>query len=365
MNKKIKLFNPHIGTSEEKILKKILYSKFWASGSGIGYVKKFEDKFKNYIDSKSCVAVNSGTAALHLALSLCNIKNSEVILPSLSFISTANSVLYNNGKVKFAEIDPNTMCIDVKSIQNNITDKTKVILPVHFGGMPANLDEIRKLCKKNNLFLIEDAAHAAGATYKKKKIGLHGDFVCFSFHPVKNLAMPNGGAITINHKNYGFYEKSLKSNRWCGITNRSGFNYDVQTPGWNYYMNEFSAGIGLVQLNKLNKMNKKRKSIAKRYFKELNLSKKMSYDENCSYHLYWIQIKNRDKLMKLLLKNNIETGIHYNPIHKFSLYRKKISLPVTETIGKTILSIPIHSTLDSDDVSRVIKLINEYAKDYS
>ncbi len=364
MHKKIKLFDPQIGPDEEKILTKVLYSRFWASGSGIGHVKKFEDKFCRYVGAKSCVAVNSGTAALHLALSLCDIKDSEVIVPSLSFATTASSILYNGGKVRFAEVDPATMCIDVKSIKRNITAKTKAILPVHFGGMPANLDEIKGLCKKNKLYLIEDAAHAAGATYKGKKIGSHGNFVCFSFHPVKNLAMPGGGAITINQRDADS-QRLLQAKRWCGITDRKGYSYDVQTLGWNYYMNEFSAAMGIVQLQKLERMNKRRRHIAKRYSKEIDLSKKMPYDKDCSYHLYWIQVRDREKLVKALGRKNIETGVHYNPVHKFGLFRSKVSLPITEDAGRTILSVPIHPSLDDDDVSKIVQCINEAACDYS
>jgi len=264
MKKKIKLFDPVVGNEEEKALKKILHSGFWASGAGTGIVLEFEKKFNKYIGSKSCVAVNSGTAALHLALSLMNIKNREVIIPSLSFVSTAHAVVYNGGKPVFVDVDPETLCIDPKLIKKSITKKTRVVIPVHFGGMPCNLHEIQKICNQNNLSLVEDAAHASGTSYKNKKIGSHGNAVCFSFHPVKNLAMPTGGAITLNGKDSQVFNSFLKSDRWCGISNRRGSKYDVTSLGWNYYMNEFSATIGIEQLKKLDRMNSKRKKIVKR-----------------------------------------------------------------------------------------------------
>ena len=144
-----------------------------------------------------------------------------------------------------------------------------MILPVHFGGLASNIDKIQKICAKSKIFLVEDAAHASGSKFHGKKIGTHGSAVCFSFHPVKNLAMPTGGAITLNGQKNGEFKKILQSKRWCGISSRKGVEYDVSTLGWNYYMNEFSATIGLEQLKKLDRLNSKRKQIAKRYFNEI------------------------------------------------------------------------------------------------
>ena len=217
---KIKLFDPFIDYKEEQIIKKVLKSHFWASGTGTGNVLKFERFFRKYIGSNDCIAVNSGTSALNLALSLQNIKNKEVILPSLTFVSTVNAVIINGGIPIFVDIDPKTLCLDHSKIKKLISKKTGVILPVHFAGMPCNLDQISKICRNNNLVLVEDAAHAAGSSYKKKKIGKHGMAVCFSFHPIKNLAMPTGGLISINHKNHKKIRKTLESRRWCGIDNR-------------------------------------------------------------------------------------------------------------------------------------------------
>jgi len=217
------------------------------------------------------------------------------------------------------------------------------------------------ICKENNLNLVEDAAHAAGALYKNKKIGSHGDLVCFSFHPVKNLAMPTGGLISVNTKNHKKIQDDLKEKRWCGISNRKGASYDVKTIGWNYYMNEFSAAIGLVQLHKLDKLNKKRKKIAKLYYKEINLEDKMMYDEGCSYHLYWIRVKNQNNFRKQMNDVGIETGIHYRPIHTFTAYRKNTRLPITEKIGNEIVSLPIHPNLSEDETHRIINAVNNFS----
>jgi perosamine synthetase len=356
--KMIKLFDPHVGNDELNIINKILKSHFWASGAGTGLVKKFEDEFSNFVDSKTCIAVNSGTAALHLALSLFDIKNKEVILPALSFASTAHAIKYNGGIPKFVDISEDTLCIDPEEVKNNLNSKTGGIIPVHFGGFPANLSLLKKIAQ-NKIPIIEDAAHAAGTQFKKNKIGSHSSAVCFSFHPVKNLAMPTGGAITLNGKEWKKQDKRLRSLRWCGISNRQGNNYNVKEIGWNYYMNEFSAGIGLIQLKKLEKTNKRRLCIAKQYSKEIKIEKKMPYNENCSYHLFWIRVKNRNKFIKHMSKKGIEVGIHYKPIHQMSMYLQKRKLPITEKIGKEIVSIPIHPNLSEFEVTKIIKEVNK------
>ena len=225
--------------------------------------------------------------------------------------------------------------------------------------MASNITEISKLCREYNIHLVEDAAHAAGSSYKNKKIGSHGELTCFSFHPVKNLAMPTGGLISINRNDYKEVARILKEKRWCGITNRKGVDYDVKDIGWNYYMNEFSAAIGLVQLKKLDKTNKQRRNIAKKYSNEISLENKMPFDKGCSYHFYWIRVKNRTKFRKTLFKKGIETGIHYKPIHTFSFYKSKINLPITERIGNEIVSLPTHPNLTEENVEYIIKEINK------
>ena len=358
--KNIKLFDPVIDEREIKKVVKTLKSGFWASGAGGGQVHEFETKFKKFINSKSCVSVNSGTAALHLAASLCNIKGKEVILPSLSFVSTAHAIMYNGGTPVFADIDPNTLCINPEEIKKKISNKTKCIIPVHFGGIPADIKRIQKL-SSSRIMIIEDAAHACGSEFNGKKIGGHGDLVCFSFHPVKNLAMPTGGLISINNRNYKKMTEDLKSKRWCGISNRKHADYDVNKIGWNFYMNEFSAAIGLVQLEKIQKMNNIRKSIAKIYEKELNVFKKIPFTNTCAYHLYWICVRDRKFFRKKLLEKGIETGTHYKPIHQMSLYKKSVKLPITEKISKEIVTIPIHPNLANSQIDYIVKTINRFS----
>jgi perosamine synthetase len=357
---KIKLFDPYVDIKEEKAIQKVLKSHHWASGSGGKNVLKFEHDFGKYVGSKDCIAVNSGTSALNLALSLRDIKGKEVILPSLSFASTANAVVLNGAKPIFVDVDPITLCLDPDQVKKSITKNTKAIIPVHFAGMPCDLDELVKLCHSNNFLLIEDAAHAAGSKYKKKKIGSHGDAVCFSFHPVKNLAMPTGGLIAINCTTDNKIQKKLLARRWCGITDRQDVNYDVKEMGWNYYMDEFAAAIGLVQLKKLDRANNIRRRNAKKYFKELNLEKKMPYDPSSSYHFYWIMVKNRKQFRTKMNDVGIETGIHYKPIHTFTFYKNNQMLPITEKVGSQIVTLPTHPNLTSSDINKIIDSVNRF-----
>ena len=357
---KIKLFDPCISEQEEKQLIRALRSGHWASGGGSNLVNLFEKKFAKYIGAKTCVAVNNGTSALHLALSEADVTGNEVILPSLTFVSTAHSVLYNNGKIKFADIDPTTLCMDIDSAKKLVTKRTRVILPVHFGGMPADLRSLGNLAAETDSLLIDDAAHAAGATFQGKKIGSIGAMSCFSFHPVKNLAMPTGGLVALNQKNFKQARKKLLSLRWCGITDRKEADYDVKELGWNFYMNEFSAAIGLVQLATLDKLNKKRLNIAKRFHKELDVERKMPLNPECSYHFYWILSKNRKQFRKKMADLGIETGIHYRPVHTMTMYKTGTNLPVTEEISKQIVTLPTHPNLTEENLDKIIEATNEF-----
>ena len=203
--KGIKLFDPVIDEHEVKKVVKTLKSGFWASGAGSGQVHEFETKFKKFINSKSCVSVNSGTAALNLALSLFDIKNKEVILPSLSFVSTAHSIIENGGIPVFADIDVDTLQIDISSCHNLITKKTKAIMPVHLTGRMCDMDPIMDIANKYKLSVIEDAAQSVGSKYKGKSSGSIGDVGCFSFYPTKQITTGEGGMVICNsEKIYNF-----------------------------------------------------------------------------------------------------------------------------------------------------------------
>jgi len=337
---KIKLFEPNVGEDEEKAVVEVLRSGYWASGSGVGKVGEFESEFAKYVGCKNVVAVNSGTAALHLALSLLDIKDREVILPALSFVSTANAILYNGGTPMFADVCEDTLCLDPDTLFP--THKTACIIPVHFGGLVQNHDYKDPLDRK--MPQIEDSAHVV----RRNSIT---NTTCFSFHPIKNLAMPTGGAIASNDD-----LEPLRGSRWCGITERNGSDYDVKKLGWNYYMNEISAAVGLVQLKKLDMMNQRRNEIGKMYSEGLEFDK-MPYSKDCPYHFYWILVNDRDKFRKKMAERGIETGTHYKPIDQFTLYKRPHTL-TSDSIAERIVTLPTHTNLSDSDVDVIIKTAN-------
>ena len=261
----------------------------------------FEDKFKHFIGSKFAVAVNSGTAALHISTSSINInRGDEVITTPLTFVASSNCIIYRGGTPVFADIKKNTYNIDPDEIRKKITPKTKAIIPVHFSGQPCDMDEISEIARENNLVIIEDAAHSIDAKYKNRKIGNISDLTAFSFHPVKNMTTAEGGMVTTN--NSELHDKLLMF-RTHGISkdavNRFGksgdFYYDMQYLGYRYNLSELHASLGIHQLYKLEDFQKKRNEIVKLYYRELNdlegitlpyIKKNIKH----SWHLFVIQL---------------------------------------------------------------------------
>lgn len=224
----------------------MLRSGYYVQGPN---VRKLEEKFAEYIGTKYAIATNSGTAALHIALSAAGIgTGDEVIVPALTFFSTATSVIHNNAIPIFADIDPEIYCLDPNDVEKRMTDKTKAVIPVHLYGHPAEMDSIMEIAEARNLLVVEDAAQAHGAEYKGKKVGSIGHVGCWSFFATKNMTTGEGGMITTNDSDIAEKARIIRSH---GMTSRD----DHMVLGYNYRMNEISAAIGLVQLSKLDKFN--------------------------------------------------------------------------------------------------------------
>tara|TARA_B110000014_G_C20109282_1_gene584026 strand:- start:1072 stop:2142 length:1071 start_codon:yes stop_codon:yes gene_type:complete len=354
---KIKIHDPFFGKEEKLAINAVLESHQWASSKGNNKVSEFEKKFKSFVNSDECIAVDSGSSALLLSMSLMDVKNKEVILPSLCHVSAAHAVTLNGGKPIFVDVDPKNLCLDLDLVKKAITKKTKVIVPVHFGGMSCDLKKIQELCKNFKINLIEDAALATGSKYKNKKIGSHGDAVCFSFHPVKIMSAPKGGAITLNGKNSKKFKKILLASRNSGILNDNSVNH----VGWNSYMNEFSAAICLEQLKKLNKMISIRYNTAKKYYKKINVEQKMPLDTECSYNFYWIFVKNPTTFIEKMRQNNIEIGRYHPPIHLLKYYKTNKKLKNTEIFAKSHILLPTHPNLSSENIEKIIRLTNKFS----
>jgi perosamine synthetase len=361
---------------EKREVLRVLESRWWGLGPE---TKKFEDEFLSYLGASYGVATNSGTAALHMALENLNLgKNDEVILPSFTFVSTAHAVKYVGATPVFADIDRSTLTIDPNSIDEKITEKTKVIMVVHYGGHSCKMDEILKIAKDHDITVVEDCAHAAGAEYKNKKLGTLGDFSTFSFHAVKNIATGDGGMVISKSPNY---VEQMKSFRWVGITKttwdryapsstKSGENkssYDVENFGFKYHMNDIQAAIARVQLRRLDFVNEIRRKLVSRYRDNLQKVDKIDLQKEerwakSSNHLFVILSKERNKIMKYLNNAGIATSIHYTPIHKFLVYSKdypNLSLPVTEEISNEVLTLPLFPDLTEEQVDFISSKIKE------
>lgn len=371
----IRLFKPCIGKEELEALQESFESGWIGLGSKTA---EFEKDFAEYIGVKYAVGVNSCTAALDLAMKLLGIRHGdEVIIPTMTFVSTAHAVIYNLATPIFADVDRETLSIDLDDVKRKITARTKAIIPVHYSGRPCDIDALKEIAG-NKIAIIEDAAHACGAEYKGKKCGSLADIGCFSFHAVKNLAMGDGGALTLNNK--AMYERA-KRLRWLGIDKGTWdrakvdksywWEYAVDEIGLKCHMNDIAASIGLVQLRKLEVMNSRRRKIAKIYtegFEDcdwIETPPEDTTDYKSSWHIYCIKVKerSRDNLSEHLKKYGIDTGVHYKPIHLYPCYGNKPSLPVAEEAFKDIISLPMYPDLSDREVDKVITAIKVFYND--
>lgn len=320
----------------------------------------FEKEFSQYIGAKYGVGVNSGSDALFLALKALGIgEGDEVITVSHTFISTVDAIGRNGTKPVFVDIDPDTYCIDVTKIEQAITDKTKAILPVHLYGHPANMDPIMEIARKYNLFVIEDACQAHGTEYKGKKVGSIGDLGCFSFYPAKNLgAYGDGGMIVTNNKELA---DKLRMLRNYGQPQKHYHDF----VGVNSRLAEIQAAILRVKLKHLDEWNESRRKVANLYNECLEsfgviIPVEKKYAKHV-YHLYVIRCKERDKVKQYLLKNGIQTQVHYPiPVHKQKAYSDSggnAQLPITEKICSEILSLPIYPSLKDKELEYIANTI--------
>lgn len=326
-------------------------------------VQNFESSFANYIGSQCCVGLGNGLEAIHLSLKALGVgSGDEVIVPSHTFIATWLAVSNCGAKPIPVEVCKDTYSISLNEIEKVITEKTKAIIPVHLYGQPVDLEPIIQLANQKNLFVIEDAAQAHGAIYNSKRVGSHGHVVAWSFYPGKNLgAFGDAGAITTNDSNLALKIKMLSNYG-------SKEKYVNTLQGFNSRLDPIQASVLNIKLNYLDEWNQARKRIASKYLENINhesvlIPHKFDQD-NCVWHLFPIRSKRRDELKEYLLKNGIETLIHYPiPPHKQLAYEEEyghIKLKFTETIADELLSLPIGPQLDPEKVEYVIDKINSF-----
>jgi dTDP-4-amino-4,6-dideoxygalactose transaminase len=369
---------PSIGDSEINSVVACLKSGWITTGA---LCKEFEDKFCGLTGAGQAIALNSATAGMHLMLTAMNLQQGdEVITPSMTFASTINMIALRQAKPVFADIDYDTLNINCDLIEEKISSKTKAIIPVHFAGVPADMDQINHLAGKYHLTVIEDAAHAVGTYYKGIHAGGFGHPAIFSFHPIKNITTGEGGMITLNDAEL---ERKLRLLRFHGIERDAwkrygkGGNpsYDIMEPGYKYNLPDLLASLGLAQLERWQELNARRQTLAGLYLdglhevEGLDLPQAPPYDHLHAWHLFIIKIKDipRDEFMRKLADCNIGYGLHFPPAHELTCVKKRygagaFSLPETSRVADKIISLPLFPDMTEDDVQYVCAAIKEILK---
>ncbi|HON76848.1 MAG TPA: DegT/DnrJ/EryC1/StrS family aminotransferase [Spirochaetota bacterium] len=337
---------------------------------------RFEEAFRKFTGAQHALAVNSCTAALHLSLVAAGIeKGDEVILPVLNFISSAEVIAYCGGVPVFVDVNRDDHNIDTHLIEEKITENTRAIMPMHFGGQPADMDSILCIAEKHALHVIEDAAHALPSIYGNTIVGSIGDATCFSFYATKTLTTGEGGMITTDNDEWADRIKSLRlhgitHDAWKRYSREGSWIYDVRFLGYKYNTTDFNAALGLVQLARQPQLQKKREDVAAMYteaFSEVEelIPFKIKKDRSSSWHLYPLKLRTelltitRDEFIDEMKSRGISTSVHFIPIHHFSFYKNagygSGDFPETDWIFERTVSLPIYPDLVEDEIAYIIE----------
>lgn len=361
----INFFNTYIDSNAFDRVKSVLDSTFLSEGE---LVKEFEKQLAARLNLSNPVAVNSGTSALHLALVLAGVKQGdEVICPAQTFVATATVILQQGAVPIFADIDYETGNISPASIKEKISDKTKVIIVVDWGGNPCDLDEIKAIAEEHGLKIVEDAAHAFGASYKGRTIGTISDFTCFSFQAIKHLTTGDGGAVCMLAKDIVEEARAL---RWFGISRENSQpsilgerEYDITKLGFKYHLNDYAAALGLANLENFTERLARRRAIAARYRQALvGLSGvtlfRQDNDRENAYWLFGFHAERREDFIRVLKERGVPTSaVHLGIDHNTIFGGKKMNLINQRKFDQTQINIPLHDGLSDENVSHIINSI--------
>ncbi len=372
MEWKIPLADIDFGPEEQAAVERVLSSKWLTMGS---VTQEFEQAFAAYVGAKYAWAVTNATAALHLACVVAGLgPGDEAIVPSLTFVATANAVRYTGATPVFADIaGEEDLNISQRTIEKAITPRTRAILVMHYGGYACDMPGIMELARERGLAVIEDAAHAVGSELGGVKLGNWGDMACFSFFSNKNMTTAEGGMIVTNNEAYSQRLHLLRSHGMTSLTwdrhHGHAWSYDVVDLGYNYRIDEIRAALGSVQLGKLPANNEKRRQLTRVYREKLNSAAPQvtvpftSHPGISAAHLMPILLPsgtNRTAFMDAMKAQGIQTSIHYPPVHTFSAYRvgqPQNALPNTEEVGAREVTLPLYAGMSDRDVSMVTEAI--------
>jgi UDP-4-amino-4-deoxy-L-arabinose-oxoglutarate aminotransferase len=365
---------PTIGSEEEAEVLATLRSGWITSGPR---VQRFEALFRERLGVEQAVAVNSATAGLHLAVAALDLgPEDEVIVPSITWASTANVVELCGARVVFADVDPGTLCIDPEDVRRRIGPRTRAIVPVHFAGQPADLSRLRELAREAGAVLIEDAAHALGTRYGEEEIGSQAEVAVFSFHPIKNITTGEGGMVVCRDEELARRMRVLRfhgvsKDAWSRYHHGGAPRYEVVEPGWKYNMLDLQAALGLVQMRRLDDFNARRAELAETYHSllaglpQIRPLERVAYPATHAWHLFVVRLDlessalSRDELLGALEQENIGTGLHFPALHLQAYYREKYryregSLPASEAASESIFSLPLYPLLEESDQQDVV-----------
>lgn len=375
MNWRIPLADLDYGPEEEEAVLRILRGKWLTMGTE---TQAFETRFAEVHGVKHAVAVSNATVALHLACLALGIgPGDEVIVPSLTFVATANAVLYTGADVRFAEIQgPDDLTLSPKAIENQITPATKAIMVMHYAGFPSAMKAIMALASRHGLVVIEDAAHAPGASLDGQALGTWSDVGCFSFFSNKNLSTGEGGMLVTSRDDIAEKARLLRSHGMTSLTwdrhQGHAYSYDVVALGYNYRIDEIRAALGLVQLDKLAANNARRGQLTERYWQGLEgsgvgLPFRDTVGEP-AYHIFPILLPegvDRYRFIDHMRAAGIQTSIHYPPVHQFQAYQKRypdLKLPLTEAVASHEVTLPLFSTMTEAQVDEVVEMVKKGLK---
>jgi len=381
---KIPFHRPHVSDNEIEAAVDVIRSGWTTMGKK---TIEFEEAFRKYIGSSHAAALNSATAALHLALKVIDLKRGdEVLIPTITFAATAEVICYFDAVPVMVDVDRDTHLIDVKEIEKKITDKTKAIIPVHYAGQPCDMEEIHEIAERYNLFVIEDAAHSLPAWYKGEIIGAISDITCFSFYATKTLSIGEGGMVLTDNEDWANRIKTLRlhgisSEAWKRYSGEGSWMYDVEEPGYKYNTSDINAAMGIVQLNKLEWMWRKRVHIAQRYndaFSGIDglIPYHVKDDRVSAWHLYPLKIDidsisiSRDQFIEEMKLCGISTSVHFIPLYMFSYYKgmgyNSSDYPNSNWVFDREISLPIFPDMTVEEIDyvsgTVIDLIKKFKK---
>ncbi|HME13019.1 MAG TPA: DegT/DnrJ/EryC1/StrS family aminotransferase [Candidatus Acidoferrum sp.] len=372
-----------IGEEEIRSVAEVMRSGWLTSGPR---AKEFEACFARFVGAEHAVAVNSCTAALHLALAAIGLQEGEeVILPTMTFAASAEVVLYFKARPVLVDCINGSFHMDPAEIERAVTSRTRAVVPVHYGGYPCEMDSILEIARRNKMKVIEDAAHAMPSRYKGKMIGAIGDITCFSFYATKTLTTGEGGMATTENQEYAERMRRLSlhgisKDAWKRYTAEGSWKYDIAEAGYKYNLPDLQAAIGLVQLGKCHAMQARRREIAEQYTEELETlegftAPATASDEGHAWHLYVVHVNSaalrirRDQVIEELKNRGIGTSVHFIPLHLHSLYQRHLGyregqFPNAEERFSGAISLPLYPGMDDADVGRVIEALRDVNREF-